>query len=132
MSLQAGLTATISITVKEADTATALGSGEVPVLGTPRVIALAEEASVKAVAGELDDDCTSVGASVQLNHLAPTPIGMKVEAEATLAKIEGRRLTFVVRVTDERGLVAAGKITRAVVRRDRFLQKAEAPAEPTP
>jgi len=127
MPLHAGLAATVSITVGDADTATALGSGEVSVLGTPRVLALAEEASVKAVAHALDKEHTTVGAGVQLDHLAPTPVGMKVEAEATLARVEGRRLIFVVRVTDERGLVAAGKITRAVVHRERFLQKAGSP-----
>ena len=61
---------------------------------------------------------------VQLDHLAPTAVGGKVEAEATLEKVEGRRLIFTVSVTDDRGLVAAGKVTRVVVDVERFLDKA--------
>jgi predicted thioesterase len=60
---------------------------------------------------------------VQLDHLAPTAVGTKVQAEATLEKVEGRRLTFTVSAADERGLVAAGKVTRVVVDVDRFLEK---------
>ena len=61
---------------------------------------------------------------MQLTHLAPTPVGGKVTAEATLESIEGRRLTFRVSVSDSRGLVAAGRITRVVVVRDRFIERA--------
>lgn len=124
MPLEAGLTATVRLVVTDADTAYALGSGTVHVLGTPRVVALAEEATVAAVADHLGEGETTVGSSVQLDHLAPTAPGNAVEAEASLAKVEGRRLVFVVRVSDDRGLVAAGKITRAVVNTERFLAKA--------
>ena len=72
---------------------------------------------------------TTVGYQVQLAHLAPTPVGGKVTAEATLEAIEGRRLTFRVSVSDARGLVAAGRVTRVVVERDRFLERAQATAE---
>ena len=61
---------------------------------------------------------------VQLDHLAPPRSGTEVTAEATLEKVEGRRLTFTVSVNDERGLVAAGKVTRVVVDIERFLEKA--------
>jgi predicted thioesterase len=115
--------------VAEADTAAAFRSGDVPVLATPRVVGLAEEATVQAVAGELGERETTVGYRVQLDHLAPTAIGGRVDAEATLETIESRRLTFRVSVSDGRGLVAAGRITRVVVERDRFLEKA-AGAEP--
>lgn len=129
MTLEPGLTAKVRDIVDDTDTALALGSGDVPVLGTPRVLALVEQATVKAVAGHLDEGETTVGAGVQLDHMAPTPVGMTVEAEATLAKVEGRRLVFVVRVTDDRGLVAAGKITRAMVDRERFVENAGAAAD---
>jgi len=119
-----GLSATVSLDVTDADTAIAVGSGDVPVLATPRVVALAEEASVKAVAGALSAGSTTVGYRVQLDHLAPTMPGTTVHAEAVLETIEGRRLTFRVAVTDPRGLVAAGRITRVTVERDRFLEKA--------
>ena len=95
-----------------------------PVLATPRVVLLAEEATVAAVDGELAEGTTTVGYRVQLDHLAPTPVGGTVHAEATLEAVEGRRLTFRVSVSDGHGLVAAGRITRVVVERARFLEKA--------
>ena len=124
MPLEPGLAAEVAIAVTDDDTAVALGSGDVPVLGTPRVVALVEEASVKALENRLAPGTTSVGMRVQLDHLAPTAVGHKVRAEATLRDIEGRRLTFAVSVHDERGLVAAGKVTRVIVDVDRFMDKA--------
>jgi len=129
MALHPGLTGTATMVVDEQDTALALGSGDVRVLATPRVVSLAEEATVDAVAGHLGPSETSVGYRVQLDHLAPTAVGGRVAAEATLETVESRRLTFRVSVSDGRGLVAAGRITRVVVERDRFLEKA-AGAEP--
>jgi fluoroacetyl-CoA thioesterase len=123
MRLEPGLTATVTLVVEEADTALALRSGDVPVLGTPRVISLAEEATVQALAGVLPEGRTTVGYQVQLAHLTPTPVGGTVVAEATLEQVEGRRLTFRVSVNDARGLVAAGRITRVVVERARFLER---------
>lgn len=124
MDLEAGASAAVEMTVTEADTAVALCSGDVPVLGTPRVVALCEEATCLAVATALGPGQTSVGMRIQLDHLAPTAVGTSVRAEATLEKVEGRRLTFTVSVADTRGLVAAGKVTRAVVDRQHFLDRA--------
>jgi predicted thioesterase len=125
MTLAPGLTASVTLVVAEADTALALRSGDVPVLATPRVIALAEQASVEAIANELPEGRTTVGYQVQLAHLTPTPVGGTVVVEATLEQVEGRRLTFRVSVNDARGLVAAGRITRVVVERARFLERAQ-------
>lgn len=119
-----GLSAVVSLEVTDADTAIAMRSGDVGVLGTPRVVALAEEAAVKALDGALAKGATTVGYRVQLDHLAPSMPGTTVRAEATLEAVEGRRLTFRVAVTDPRGLVAAGRITRVTVERDRFMEKA--------
>jgi predicted thioesterase len=124
MPLRPGLSATVELTVAEGDTALALGSGDVPVLATPRVVRLAEQASVAAVEGHVPEEHTTVGYRVQLDHLAPTGVGGTVSAEAILENVEGRRLTFRVSVNDGRGLVAAGRITRVVVERARFLEKA--------
>ncbi len=124
MPLTPGLTASVTLVVDEADTALALRSGDVPVLATPRVIALAEQATIEAIGDELADGQTTVGYQVQLAHLTPTPIGGTVVAEATLEQIEARRLTFRVSVNDARGLVAAGRITRVIVERARFLERA--------
>ena len=67
--------------------------------------------------------CSTVGMRVQIDHLQPTAVGHKVTAEAHLAKIEGRRLHFTVAARDERGLVAAGKVTRVLIEIERFLEK---------
>ena len=111
------------MTVTDADTAIAWRSGSVPVLATPRVIALCEEASVAALVGAVRDGETSVGMRVQLDHVQPTAIGARVAAQATLEKVEGRRLTFTVNAHDERGLIAAGRVTRVLVETARFLDK---------
>ena len=124
MRVEQGLSAEVELTVGDEDTAVAWRSGDVAVLGTPRVVALCEEAAVAAVGDRLAPGETTVGMRVQLDHLAPTAVDGRVRAEATLEKVEGRRLTFTVSVTDARGLVAAGRITRVVVLRDRFMDKA--------
>jgi fluoroacetyl-CoA thioesterase len=116
-----GLSARIDLEVTEADTAEAFGSGEVPVLATPRLIALCEEASCLAIAGHLPDNGTSVAKRLQFDHLVPVGIGRTVWAEATLDRIEGRRLVFTLSVSEGGGLVAAGKLVRVIVDRDAFL-----------
>jgi len=121
--LEAGARAEARLVVTDADTAIALRSGSVPVLGTPRVLALCEEASVRAIDGALPAEVTTVGMRVQLDHLQPTGIGIEVVAEAVLEKVEGRRLTFHVAVHDPGGLVAAGRVTRVLVDVERFLDK---------
>ena len=124
MPLHPGLSAEVQLTVTDADTALAIGSGTVPVLATPRVVALCEQTSVKAVENDLAPGTTTVGMRVQLDHLAPTAVGQTVSCEATLESMAGRRVTFTVSVNDARGLVAAGKITRVIVDTERFLEKA--------
>jgi predicted thioesterase len=119
-SLRPGLSASVEAVVTEADTATALGSGDVPVLGTPRVLALLERATVEAVAALLEPGQTTVGARVELEHLRPSPVGATVLAGATLVEVAGRRLVFDVRLTSDGATAARGTVTRAVVDRDRF------------
>jgi fluoroacetyl-CoA thioesterase len=121
--LQPGLAAHVDLDVRDDDTAIALHSGDVPVLGTPRLIALCEEASILAIDGQVPEGHTTVGMRVQLDHLAPTGVGCRVSAEARLDKIEGRRLTFSVSASDDRGLIAAGKVTRVVVDVEKFMDK---------
>jgi fluoroacetyl-CoA thioesterase len=121
--VQPGLAASIELKVSDDDTALALGSGSVPVLATPRLIALCEETTVKAIDGHLPAEQTSVGMRVQIDHLAPTAVGELVTADATLERVEGKRLVFTVSVTDHRGLIAAGKVTRVVVETARFMDK---------
>ena len=118
-----GLVGVAKLEVTDEDTAIAMHSGDVAVLATPRVVALAEEAACNALVGHLAKAQTSVGMRVQLDHLAPTAVGSHVRAEATLEQVEGRRLIFKVAIEDERGLVAAGKVTRVIVEVARFLEK---------
>ena len=128
MSLEPGLQATFRYTVAEADTAAALGSGEVPVLATPRVLALAEQATVAAVAGGIEAGATTVGTRVELEHLAPSMVGAELEIAAVLERVAGRRLEFAARVRDGGRLVARGMVTRVVVDTAAFLRDAGAGA----
>lgn len=123
MSLETGLTATASLTVADPDTAAKLGSGTVAVLGTPRLLALCEEATVAAVAEHLDAGYTTLGVQVRLDHVAASPIGRIVTAEATVEKVAGKKLFFTVSAHDDRGLVAAGKVTRVIVDEAEFMAK---------
>jgi fluoroacetyl-CoA thioesterase len=121
--LEPGSSASVDLDVGDDDTAIAMRSGSVPCLATPRVIALSEEACIMVVEGRLVDGTTTVGQRVQIDHLAPTPVGQRVTAEATLEAVQGRRLTFTVSVNDDRGLVAVGRVTRVIVDTERFLDK---------
>ena len=123
MAIEPGLAGSADLTVEEGDTAEALRSGDVPVLGTPRIAALMEEATVAALHGHLDPKATTVGMRVQLDHLIPVAIGDKVRADAVLERCEGRRLTFSVSVTGDAGLVAAGKVTRVIVNRAHLMER---------
>jgi len=125
MALQPGLNARVGAVVDQSMTARGQGSGEVDGLATPAMIALMESAAVKAVARELAPDLTTVGARVEVTHLAPTPMGMRVEARATLLEIEGRQLVFAVSAEDEAGVIGRGTHERVVVRRRGFAEKIE-------
>ncbi len=121
ISIPAGATAELVFQVSEADTAAALGSGDVEVLATPRAIAWAEAASCAAVAKFLPAGQTTVGTEVQVEHLLPSEIGSVITATATIAKTAGRRLTFAIQLVDERdNTLLAGAISRVVVARERF------------
>ncbi|MEM7141177.1 MAG: hotdog domain-containing protein [Actinomycetota bacterium] len=124
MSVEAGLKACIERQVTDVDTAIELGSGDVAVLATPRVLAWAEAACVDAIAGHLEVGQTSVGMRMQLDHLQPTAVGRSVTITAEVELVEGRRLTFAVEATDARGTIAAGRLVRVLVDRDRFLERA--------
>ncbi len=123
MPLETGLSAEVNLTVTDADTSIAFNSGSVPVLATPRILALCEEAAVKAISAEIGADETTVGMQIQLDHVQPTAVGCDVRAEATVDAIKGRRIVFTVAAYDDRGLVAAGRVTRVLVNTDHFLDK---------
>ena len=125
--LSPGLTGLVETTVTEADLACALGSGDVTVLGTPRVIALAEAATVKAIASALAPGQTSVGTRVDVRHMAASPLGRKIRAMAELVEVNGKALLFRIEVQDDFGLVADGTVERFVVDRASFMDRASQP-----
>lgn len=124
MALVPGLRAAFDHTVADQDTAIALGSGDVPVLATPRVLALAERATVAAVAGAIGPGATTVGARVELEHLAASVVGATVRVSAELERVDGRVLEFAVELRDGARLAARGHVTRVLVDRDAFLATA--------
>ncbi len=120
--LTVGKRADISFTVAAVDTAEALGSGDLPVLATPRAIAWVEAASCAAVGDVLDSDQTTVGTHVEIDHLLPTWVGAVVIADAMVAEVSGSRLRFQVRLMDaEQRVLLAGSVDRAIVNRDKFV-----------
>ncbi len=120
-----GLNATVTRTVGDTDTAVALGSGDLPVLGTPRLLAWAEEATCAALAATLPDGRTSVGTRVQLEHVGASPVGAEVRVTATVIYSDGRLVRFevVAEHTSDEKVVGHGEVTRVVVDRDRFLSR---------
>jgi fluoroacetyl-CoA thioesterase len=114
--------------VTDTDIAAAMGSGDVPVLATPRLIAWMEAATVRAAAAFLGTGQTTVGTAIRIEHRRATPVGGSVEITATPPRdVAGRRLTFHVQAVDGSGeVVAAGEIDRAIVYRQRFLASVRA------
>lgn len=128
MPVEVGLSAGLVHTVTSGDTARALGSGDVDVLATPKLLALAEAATVAALAeAVLPDRSTSVGTRVELEHLRPTPVGETVTVAAVLVHVDGRLLRFEVAVTDDADrVVGRAVVTRVVVDREDFQARAAA------
>lgn len=131
MALAPGERASVSIIVADEDTAIAAGSGDVPVLATPRLLALAEAAAVTAVAPHLPPERTSVGTSALVEHRRASAVGAEVIVEAELIEVDGRRLAFSFIARDAHAVepsdqteplvVGAGTMERVVVDRDAFL-----------
>ncbi|HET9518998.1 MAG TPA: hotdog domain-containing protein [Actinoplanes sp.] len=119
-----GLTARVELHVTDSDTAQALGSGDVPVLATPRVLALAEAATVATTARLIPGGITTVGVRADVRHRAATPIGRTVTAQALLSKVDGHRLHFDVTVSQGDRIVAEVQVERTVVDRQAFLERA--------
>ena len=133
MALASGLLASLDFVVAPEDTAEALGSGEVPVLATPRLLAWLEAATVAALDGHLEPGKTSVGTRAAIEHLRPTSVGRALRVTATVLRVDGRLVVFDVGAHEtgsETGagdgagaMVGHGTITRAVVDRERFLAR---------
>jgi len=123
MPLTVGMTGEATTTVVHENTAAAVGAGGVEVFGTPMMVALMENAAWRTVAVHLDEGHVTVGTVVNIRHLAATPIGQKVRAEAELIEIDGRRLVFKVEAYDERQKIGDGQHERFIVKLDKFLSR---------
>lgn len=127
--LETGLSGSAESKVVRENTAMQVGSGSVPVFATPMLVALMENAAINALAGKLSQGQTSVGTMVEIKHLAATPMGMMVRAQAELTAIDGARLTFRVAAFDQKEKVGEGTHERFILELDRFLARVEAKAQ---
>jgi fluoroacetyl-CoA thioesterase len=122
--IDVGQSATLAWRVTDADTADALGSGDLPVLATPRLLAWCEAATCEAIEGSLRDDRTTVGSRVSLVHERPSPVDAQVVVRARVAHVDGRLIRFDVVAEHADGTVVGhGEVTRVVVDRQRFLAR---------
>ena len=121
--LEVGLNHTSVLTVTDAVTAMAFGSGELRVLATPAMLALMENAAMLAVAGVLPEGCTTVGGYIESSHLKPTKVGEKVRATAEVIKVDGKKIYFKVAAFAGDVLLGEGTHLRFVVDREKFLSK---------
>lgn len=121
--LTPGLKGTAKALVDEARTARALGSGSEAVFATPAMVALMEEAAVAATAAQLPEGMITLGTRIAVDHLAATPLAARVTATAELIAISGRTLTFMVTAHEGAKLIGQGTHIRALVDRERFLDK---------
>ncbi len=122
--LQPGLSSTIQGQVNEASTARELGSGTVDVLATPELVRWMEAAAVAALADHLSPEYTTVGTAINIQHIAPTPVGLQVRVRADLTAVEGRRLKFDVVAYDNVEEVGRGTHERVLVEVEGFVSKA--------
>ena len=121
--LQPGLTGSVTWTATERHSAEAWGSGAVPVFATPSLVGLMETAAMEALRGRLSDGDTTVGTRIEVSHLAATPLGDEVRAEATLTSVDGRRLTFEIVAHDSSQKIGEGRHERVIVSRERFVAR---------
>lgn len=119
--IEIGLRHTSEMTVTDAVTAIQIGSGDMPVLATPAMMALMENAAMLAVADELPEGCTTVGGHIESSHLKPSKIGDKVSATAEVTKVDGRKIEFKVSAYTGDRLLGEGTHLRFVVDRERFM-----------
>ena len=119
------LAATLTFTVTDADTADALGSGSLPVLATPRLLAWCEAVTCAAIEPALPVGGTSVGTRVTLEHQGASPVGAEVQVTASTTYVDGRlhRFTVAARHTGDGKVVGTGEVTRVVVDTERFLSR---------
>ena len=119
--LTEGLQHTSTVKVTENNTALTMGSGDMSVFATPALVALMENAAMKAVAPHLPEGSTTVGGFIETSHLTPSAIGATIKAKATLTEIKGRKLSFAIEATEGEKLVGKATHIRFIVEREKFL-----------
>ncbi len=123
MELKKGLSSQSSVTVSAGNTAAAMGSGDLDVFATPAMVALMENAAMKAVADALPEGSTTVGAEMNVTHIKPSGLGSEIVATPVMTGVEGRKLTFNVGARDAEGMIGEGIHIRYAVDRRRFMEK---------
>lgn len=121
--LTEGLKETATVRVVAENTALAMGSGDMEVFATPAMVALMENAAMRAVADELPDGSTTVGGYMEASHLAPSSIGTDIVAEATLTEVKGRKLTFKIEARQGETVIGKATHVRFIVEREKFMDK---------
>lgn len=120
--LTEGLTHTSEVVISPALTAVVMGSGDLDVFATPAMVALMENAAMKAVKDELEEGYTTVGAHLDISHLRPSKRDKHITATATLTKIEGKKLYFNVEAKEGENLIGKGTHMRVIVHKESFMQ----------
>jgi fluoroacetyl-CoA thioesterase len=123
VTLTPGMSARLERTVTDEDTAAAVGSGSLPVLGTPVLLAWCEAATCAALEPGLADGETSVGTRISLEHQAPSVVGAVLEVSASVVHLDGRLVRLSVAARQDGKLVGSGEVTRVVVGTERFLSR---------
>ena len=123
MEITIGMKGEVSTLVEREDTAFEVGSGSLLVYATPCMVALMEGAACETIQDALPEGKTSVGISLDISHLAATPVGLEVRAEAEVTAVEGNTISFRLAAYDEAGLIGEGSHKRAIVSTQRFLDK---------
>lgn len=127
--MEKGIKFSIERKVTEHMTARVMGSGTLDVFATPSMIALIEETAWRSVAPQLESGMATVGTLLNVSHVAPTPVGMTVKCETELTEVDGRRLVFSVKVSDECGEIGRGTHERFIINEEKFQKKADAKKE---
>ena len=123
MKVEIGMKAEVTTLVEREDTAAEVGSGSLLVYATPCMAALMEGAACEAIEAGLEEGETTVGIELNLKHIAATPVGMEVRAEAEVTAVEGKIITFTIHAYDEAGQIGSADHKRALVNAQRFLDK---------
>lgn len=123
--LKVGIKGHQEITVTQELTAKNMGSGVMDVFATPAMLALMEKTAFTSVAPFLNEGCGSVGTKVDIEHVASSPVGMKITCDSELVEIEGRKLVFKVEAFDEKGLIGKGTHERFIVENKKFQEKTD-------